>query len=105
MDGNGSGVRARIRTAWNTALLSGHKPLPTGFIQFLGTLDDEGDTLGHLRSFPKLAMFADRLPISRDRRTIAQARSTSNAARLRASRLNSTPTSQIGWPEARYLSA
>ena len=28
--------------------------------------------------------------------TIVQARSTSNAARLRASRLNSTPTSQIG---------
>ena len=35
----------------------------------------------------------------------SQARSTSSDARLRASLLNATATSQIGWPSPRYLSA
>ena len=41
----------------------------------------------------------------RRRRLSHAARSTSNAARLRASLLNSTAMRWIGWPRCRYLSA
>ena len=44
---------------------------------------------------PEVAKFAARI----------RARSTSRRVRLRASRLNSTPTRWIGWPRWRYLSA
>ena len=66
----------------------------------------ESDRKG-LRRLNRLIEEARRTPNAAARRGggEAQARSAANAATLRSSRLNSTPTKWIGCPRRRYLSA
>ena len=58
-----------------------------------------------LHSYQRVAGDEPRLRLAAAAAARCQARSTSNAARLRVSLLNSTAIRWIGWLRARYLSA